>query len=319
MERKVLAVETGGSKFITGVVKEGEEKIYGRIEEEITYKSTEEYLSAIISSMTRSLEISEFEESDIDAIGVVSAGKWSKDRQFVDPPNLPFDHDEVPLGREIMNSFELPVFAENDVNAGVLAEVKFGAGMEFGGRYIGYLTISSGIGLGLYDKKHREFFSGEHGQAPEVGHNKLMDKGFECGCGGHGHWEAYGSGNGLENIFRSISGESRDAREILENCEDGDCDRAVSMMAYYNAMGVGQVINSYQPGMLIFGGSPVFHHPEKVFKRMEEVLKSDDSEFSFIDDELYPEMKVSELGEDNVLFGAAAVALEGREESRVNE
>ena len=81
MERKVLAVETGGSKFITGVVKEGEEKIYGRIEEEITYKSTEEYLSAIISSMTRSLEISEFEESDIDAIGVVSAGKWSKNRK----------------------------------------------------------------------------------------------------------------------------------------------------------------------------------------------------------------------------------------------
>ena len=73
-----------------------------------------------------------------------------------------------------------PVFIENDANAAVLGEVYYGAAR--GHRHVIYVTISTGIGGGLYlDGK---LYRGHSGFAGEIGHIKPFGQGRQCKCGG---------------------------------------------------------------------------------------------------------------------------------------
>src|SRR5204863_8268866 len=54
----------------------------------------------------------------------------------------------VPVAAAMTERLGVPVYADNDANLGVLAEVTFGAGRGY--REVAYLKVSSGIGAGLY-------------------------------------------------------------------------------------------------------------------------------------------------------------------------
>ncbi len=321
MGEKVLGFETGGSTFLSGIIERGSREIRSINKKKIDQGSKEEYIQDVLENLEKTLDNSEEDIEDIDAIGVVSAGKWDFEKGEVTPPNLPFEKDSIPLGRKIKEKFNKPVYVENDVNAGVLAEVLFGHGKETDSRYIGYLTISSGIGLGLYDREKEEIFSGETGQAPEIGHNVVKRNGFECGCGGRGHWETYGSGNGVVNLAEKKIGKKFSAKEIYDAAERGEKQfvEVIEKSAYYNAVGVGQIINSYQPGTIVFGGTPVLKSTEVVFGKIKELLENPPrkNEFTYVYQENMPELRVTELGENNILLGSGAIALKKLEKCRL--
>ncbi len=321
MGEKVLAFETGGSTILSGIIDQEYSKIYGLNKKKIISDNKRDYMKDILLCIEETLKQSSFSLKEITSIGVVSAGKWNFKNGFVTPPNLPFRTEPIPVAKRIQKNFEKPVYMENDVNAGVLAEVLFGHGKKSDSRYIGYLTISSGIGLGLYDKQKEEIFSGETGQAPEVGHNVVEKNGLKCGCGGRGHWESYGSGNGVVNLYEKIHGEKMSAKEIYETAfeDDEKSLEVVEKAAEYNAIGVGQIINAYQPGLLVFGGTPVFKSKEMVFGKLKKLIENPtrNHEYTYIDEENMPELRVSELGEKNILLGAGAIALKKFNDKRL--
>ena len=321
MGKKVLAFETGGSTFLSGIIEEGSSKIHGLNKEKIACDNKNDYLEEIILCIKETVEQSSFSLKEINSIGVVSAGKWDFKEGIVTPPNLPFKTQPLPIAKNIHENFGRPVYMENDVNAGVLAEMLFGHGKKTDSRYIGYLTISSGIGFGLYDKQKEEIFSGETGQAPEVGHNVVEKNGLKCGCGGRGHWETYGSGNGVVNIYEELHGENISAKKIYERAEKGD-ERFLEVTekaAEYNAIGVGQIINAYQPGLIVFGGTPVFKSRKMVFGKLKKLIEDPPrkNEYTYISEEKLPDLRVSELGENNILLGAGAIALKKIEGKRL--
>jgi len=260
--------------------------------------------------------IREFEVNEIDAIGVGSIGPLNLSKGcVVDPPNLPFK--EIPIVEPLSEAFQVPVKLMNDCSAAVLGEQVFGAGI--GLRNIVYVTLSTGLGGGAIVDDH--LLVGKDGNAVEVGH-LTIDPASEliCGCGCKGHWEAYCSGSNIPKYARLLLG-GREANESLllqlaGNLEgitteilfaaasEGDALalRIVNKIGTINAIGFADIVNAYDPELITVGGSIALKNPILVLKPIEEN----------IDKHLInrkPEIKVTPLGEDAVLYGALALAI----------
>ena len=139
-------------------------------------------------------------------VGVAAAGYVDLARQRMTyAPNLPW-RDE-PLQPQLQNRLGLPVVLENDANAAAWGEYRFGAGHSC--RNMVMITVGTGIGGGVVTDGR--LLIGGQGVAGELGHIQVVSElhgGGEpprpCGCGSHGCWEMYGSGNALTHAARSI-------------------------------------------------------------------------------------------------------------------
>ena len=111
------------------------------------FKETDRWHGAMgisdqISRMIRSLLSGEFDESDLESIGIGSVGPLDLSRGCIrEPPNLPFRL--IPLREPLNDKFSVPIYLVNDCAAAVLGEYIFGAarGLE----NIVYVTISTGL------------------------------------------------------------------------------------------------------------------------------------------------------------------------------
>lgn len=102
---------------------------------------------------------------------------------------------DVPL-RELLHAklaITAPITLANDVNAGALGEMRFGAAR--GVRDFGYLVVGTGLGGGaVLDGR---IVNGAKGAAMEVGHVSIDLHGRRCTCGLNGCVEMYVSGKGV--------------------------------------------------------------------------------------------------------------------------
>lgn len=105
-------------------------------------------------------------------------------------PNLYGEWINVPLGRIVRSSLDLPVFLINDVRAITLGEWKFGAGRDVANMIC--FAIGTGIGGGVVI--NNELMMGFNGTVGELGHTMIDPDGPQCGCGNCGCLEAYASG-----------------------------------------------------------------------------------------------------------------------------
>jgi len=261
--------------------------------------------------------IREFEVNEIDAVGVGSIGPLNLSKGCVmDPPNLPFK--EIPIVEPLSEAFQVQVELMNDCSAAVLGEQVFGAGR--GLRNIVYVTLSTGLGGGAIVDDH--LLVGKDGNAVEVGH-LTIDPASElvCGCGCKGHWEAYCSGSNIPKYARLLLGR-RDANDsLLLKLAGGNPEGITTEILFaaasegnslalwivdeigtINAIGFADIVNAYDPELITVGGSIALKNSMLVLKPIEEN----------IDKHLInrkPEIKVTPLGEDAVLYGALALAI----------
>jgi glucokinase len=102
---------------------------------------------------------------------------------------------DVPL-RDLLRAklaITAPIMLANDVNAGALGEMRFGAAR--GVRDFGYLVVGTGLGgSAVLDGK---IISGVRGAAMEVGHVSIDLNGRRCSCGLRGCVEMFVSGKGV--------------------------------------------------------------------------------------------------------------------------
>lgn len=143
---------------------------------------------------------------EIAAIGIGSAGPLKegaiKDSTHIKPRRVPRTMAGkplyIPLIEPLQKEYPVPIRVENDCTAAVLGEVHFGVGREARDKrklYLVYVTISTGIGGGVWDGGH--LLRGKDGNAAEVGHFVVKEGGLKCGCGNYGCAEAYCSGSGI--------------------------------------------------------------------------------------------------------------------------
>lgn len=150
----------------------------------------------------------------------------------------------------------LPVSVDNDANLGALAEHERGAGV--GCDNLIYLHGDVGIGGGII--VGGRLLGGEGGYGGEVGHMVVKPVGgLACGCGSHGCLEAeVGERALLAAAERSPELIGREAvRSVVDAADRGDivARDALHQVGDWLGIGVANLVNIFNPGLVIFGGT----------------------------------------------------------------
>lgn len=252
----------------------------------------------------------------IKAIGIGSIGPINlKKGMILHPPNALFRN--VPVVEGLTERFRVPVYLLNDCNAAVLGEKVFGAGKNIDNLF--YVTISSGIGGGAIVDKNLLF--GKDGNAVEIGHIVVDFEGkVECRCGARGHWEAYCSGANIPKFvkylvreypekFRGsefeklVETDNLTPEKLFEKANQGDkyALMIVDELGKINTVGFANINTCYDPELITVGGSIALFNQRLIIDPIVKNIKS-------YTVNRVPEIMITPLGGDIVLYGAIALA-----------
>lgn len=259
--------------------------------------------------------------SDIEAIGIASPGIANHDDGVVEyANNLPFR--QFPICEMLRERTGIKnVHVENDANAAAWGEAVAGAAK--GTKKSVMITLGTGVGGGIIiDGK---VFSGFNFAGGELGHTVIEKDGVPCSCGRKGCWEAYSSATALIRMTREKMEECRAAgRETLIEklvAEKGkvsgktafDAMRAgdeagrevVDKYLSYLAVGLGNMINIFQPEVISLGGG-VSNERENLLKPLIPLIRKEQ-----YGGDLVPLTKIciAELGNDAGIIGAAFLGI----------
>lgn len=143
-----------------------------------------------------------------DTIGVGAPGVIDVAKGVVRAaPNLPGWIEPFALGPALAETLGVEeVIVDNDVNVGVVAEHRLGAGR--GADELLGVFVGTGVGGGLIlDGKLRR---GATGLAGEIGHVVVVPGGRSCSCGGRGHLEVYAGRAGMERRAKALENKGHD-------------------------------------------------------------------------------------------------------------
>ena len=182
-----IGIDIGGTKISAGVVDSS-----GNLIDSSRCSTPAEGGKELISSVINLIK--EFNQKyEIKGIGISIAALISSDYgTIVGAPNIA-NLSKLNFVNEIKEEFELPIIIENDANAAMWAEFKFGNAK--GLNPVMFFIIGTGVGGGLViDGK---LFKGANGIGAEFGHMCVVPDGLLCGCGSKGCIEQYASGGAL--------------------------------------------------------------------------------------------------------------------------
>jgi glucokinase len=261
------------------------------------------------------------ELSAIEAVGIASPGIANHDDGVVEyANNLPFR--QFPICAMLRERTGIKnVHVENDANAAAWGEAVAGAAK--GTKKSVMITLGTGVGGGIIiDGK---VFSGFNFAGGELGHTVIEKDGVPCSCGRKGCWEAYSSATALIRMTREKMEECRAAgRETLIEklvAEKGkvsgktafDAMRAgdeagrevVDKYLSYLAVGLGNMINIFQPEVISLGGG-VSNERENLLKPLIPLIRKEQ-----YGGDLVPLTKIciAELGNDAGIIGAAFLGI----------
>jgi glucokinase len=221
----------------------------------------ESLIERIIAETNRILEETPAKASDVAAVGIICCGPLDIENGYVlSPPNLP-GWDRVPIVSILEERLGISCFLENDANACVLAEWRWGAGRNF--QNLIFLTFDTGMGAGLI--LNGQLYQGASGLSGEVGHMRIAEDSPET-YGKRGSWEGFCSGGGLTKRYFDLTGKTESGKYICKAAEDGDKEalQVVEDCAFYLGRGVAQLIDILNPECIIIGS--IFVRNEKLFR-----------------------------------------------------
>lgn len=252
---------------------------------------------------------------EIRAIGVASIGPLDLTRgMVVNTPNIPIHTFE--LLRPLVREFKKPVYIANDCVASAWGERLYGDARDVDNLI--YLTLSTGIGAGIVVDGN--LLIGKMGNAHEVGHIVIdFNSDLPCGCGGRGHWEAFAGGSNIPRVVRYIAGREDirselrsivdsgieiDAKTLFDYYRRGDilARRVVELYIKATAAGIASIINTYDPELVIIGGSVFLNNIDILYGPIVELSK-----LNVVTG--FPEIKPTRLGDDVGLYGGLAIAV----------
>ena len=123
----------------------------------------------------------------------------------------------IPIAQNITEAIG-PATVLNDAAAATLAEVHMGSGK--GRQHFGYLTVSTGVGGGLFlgGRLHQS----RNGLAGHIGFVSSPQGREMCGSGRRGTVESVASGNAIALAAHNAGHPGLDARDVFERARKGD-------------------------------------------------------------------------------------------------
>jgi len=199
MSEYILGIDVGGTKIALGILL-GESLVARREFPFDPSADADTIFEKLTDTIALTLGDASLRAADISAVGLGVPGTIRPDRRSLQfAANAPLLNG-FPLCDKLSALFPgVPVVMENDANAAALAEHILGAGKGLGDML--YCTISTGVGGGLI--LNDTLFRGPNMAAGEIGHMVVYPGGAPCGCGGHGHAEAYAGGANYPRAIRA--------------------------------------------------------------------------------------------------------------------
>ncbi|MEM4519169.1 MAG: ROK family protein [Sulfolobales archaeon] len=317
--RCVVAADVGATNLRIGIYTKEGELLKSHIMRTPTEGGSDTISETIFDISIKLLKELGLNRSDVLGIGIGTIGPLNLKRgEVVNTPNLKLRSFRLrePL-IELFNNVN--VFVVNDCVAGVWGEKTFGHGVNY--YNIAYVTISTGIGCGVIVDNN--LLLGKDGNAHEVGHLVVnYSNGLRCNCGGIGHWEAYASGKGIpkfvqyytqkikeekekhKELFELLESELLTTEKFFELVRMGD-EIAVEVcreICKINAAGLASIINVYDPELITIGGAIALANYDLIIEPAVRLIQ------------LYsinriPEIKLTKLGKEVVLKGAASLVI----------
>lgn len=180
-----------------------------------------------------------------------------------------------------------PAVIDNDANTGAIGEGEFGAGK--GCWPLFYMTLSTGIGGGIYDCG--SVWRGADSYAGEIGHLTIRPDGPECLCGARGCFERLCCGLWLARDH------GRSAKELMQD------ETFVARYVVDLALGLKAAIMLLNPARIVIGGG-ISKAGDRLFLPLRAELRRRITAWSGARIDVVP----AALGDDSVLYGAYRMA-----------
>ncbi len=263
--RYCIGVDLGGTNIAVGLVDMDSKRILRKKSAPTNAPRSCELVSADIDAICRELCAEEgIKLAKVNWIGIATPG-IVKNSVVVGAVNLGWNNE--PFGDIVRRLTGRPTFVANDANAAAYAEALWGVGS--GSMSLIAVTLGTGVGGGIVlDGK---IWEGINGFAAEIGHMVIDADGRSCGCGKRGCLEAYCSASAIIKEAQRMMSLRRDSK-MWEMCEgdiskmngripfdaarEGDYAARVVVDDFINylAIGVSNIINTFQPDVICIGG-----------------------------------------------------------------
>jgi glucokinase len=264
----VLAVDIGGTKILVAIFSPDLQILTSNIVPTQAQQGINSIIERLYSAIDDILQQSDMKPTQLGGISIACAGGIDTARGVVvtPSPNLP-DWVNVPLRNMIEERYHVPTAVLNDASAAALAEHRFGSGRDVNNLVL--FTLGTGIGGGIITDG--TLYLGACGAAAELGHMTIADNGPECSCGNTGCLEMLASGRAVErdavnllsrgeesSLHDMVKGEIETvtAEQVGDAAQDGDALALdiISRAAYYLGIGMINMVNIFNPEMIVLGG-----------------------------------------------------------------
>jgi predicted NBD/HSP70 family sugar kinase len=163
---------------------------------------------------------------------------------------------DEPIGAALVAEMglDVPVTVGNVADVAAFAEHTRGVAADCDN--VIYLYGDVGVGAGIIAGGRR--LTGHGGYGGEVGHMKVVRDGRPCECGARGCWETEIGEHGLLRAAGRSDARGRDALlAVFDAADRGDAraQTAVRQAGDWLGFGVANLVNVFNPEMVIFGGT----------------------------------------------------------------
>jgi glucokinase len=314
--KPVLAIDLGGTKIMVAIISHQGQVVAKEYYPTLAGEGPQSVIDRILSAIDQLLKVRSMDLSQLHSMSIAAAGAIDLDKGLVTlSPNLP-DWLDIPLRDIVSGKYKVKTYIINDASAAALGEHHFGAGE--GVNNLIYLTVGTGIGGGIII--NGELYLGPSGSAGEIGHITIDVNGPRCSCGNIGCLEMLASGTAMarEAIKRISRGEKSILTEMVEGkienitaekveaaARGGDslASEVISQAATYLGVGMVNLVNIFNPEMIIVGGG-VAQMGDLLLDPARQVVKERAFQLSAQVVRVVP----AQLGSDAGVLGAAVFA-----------
>jgi glucokinase len=229
-EQTIIGVDLGGTNVRAG-------KIVGQ-------KMAAHRARTITAHGTQDLVLQEIHETisavfdkQVSAIGIGVPSLVDVDKGIVySVENIP-SWKEVPLKDILEQSFQVPVYVNNDANCFALGELYFGAGRGF--QHLVGMILGTGLGAGIII--NGKLYCGRNCGAGEIGKILHREHTVEYYCSGQFFQHQYGMDGGI----------------LYEQARQGDAQALEKFAVFGDNLGQAVMIAlyAYDPEIIVLGGS----------------------------------------------------------------
>lgn len=309
--RHLIGIDLANSEF-RGAITNLRGEILNRINLPVNGCNGECALELVYSLIDELLDAA---VSPILGIGIGSPGLMNTEDGIVRTA-VNLDWHDLPLGDLLEERYDLPVYIANDCQVAAIAELTFGGSKTASNLML--IKIGRGIGAGIIF--NRQLFYGDGFGAGEIGHIEIVENGEPCLCGRYGCLETLASSQHLAQRVHKLASTDPEAKihQFIDTLDDINTntiwqsyqagDPAIATIIHEIGLTVGKamkhVVGALNIHRFVISGSLARFGKEltdPIQKQMNKGILSG----------LFPEihLEISELGDDIVILGAAAMLL----------